>query len=236
MTGYSLAPKGCPPEPSEQPTTSSPPDIESPPTLFNQINVHIFEVTAVLDATLQEFHRDNITGLLSAGLHHKVGGSDDDGGESAEIKREQDGLAEEGSSLRKRQCITRSMTVARQRENPPRGDNNADGPPRESSATPTLMDQTGEASNDEVQWDHPEERDDDEVVHNSEAKVNKDRRGCPVEEITDWTDNVDNGLSWDNSEERDDNGDDDDLNDNRATPHFHPLPTCSQQPCHPKYP
>ncbi len=54
----------------------------------------------VLDATLRDFHGDNITGLLSAGLQHKVGGSNDDGGELVEIKREQDGLAEEGSSLR----------------------------------------------------------------------------------------------------------------------------------------
>jgi len=70
------------------------------------------------------------------------------------------------------------------------------GPPRESNATPTLTDQTDEASNGEVHWDHPEETDDNEVVRNSEANVNNDRRGCPVEEITDWTDDIDNGLSW----------------------------------------
>jgi hypothetical protein len=70
-----------------------------------------------------------------------------------------------------------------------------------------------------VQWDHPEERDDDEVVRNNAANVNKDRRGCPVDEITDWTDDTDNDLSWDYSEKRDDNKDDDDLsNNNRATP------------------
>ena len=38
------------------------------------------------------------------------------------------------------------MTVVRQKENPPRGDNNVDGPPRESNATPTLTDWTDEAS------------------------------------------------------------------------------------------
>ncbi len=70
-----------------------------------------------------------------------------------------------------------------------------------------------------MQWDHPEERDDDEVVRNDAANVNKDRRGCPVDEITDWTDDTDNGLSWDYSEEREYNEDDDDLsNNNRATP------------------
>ena len=81
------------------------------------------------------------------------------------------------------------------------------------------MDRTDEASNNEVQWDHPEERDDDEVVRNNAANVNKDRRGCPVDEITDWTDDTNNGLSWDYSEKRDDNKDDNDLsNNNRATP------------------
>ncbi len=54
----------------------------------------------VLNAALRDFHGDNITGLSSAGLQHKVGGSDNDGGELAEIKREKDGLAEEGSLLR----------------------------------------------------------------------------------------------------------------------------------------
>ncbi len=54
----------------------------------------------VYDAALRDFHGDNITGLSSAGLQHKVGGSDNNGGELAEIEREQDGLAEEGSSLR----------------------------------------------------------------------------------------------------------------------------------------
>ncbi len=123
------------------------------------------------------------------------------------------------STTTPRQRITRSMTVARQKENPPRGNNNADGPPRESNVTPTLTDRTDEASDDEVQWDHPEERADDEVVRNDAANVNKDRRGCPVDEITDWTDDTDNGLSWDYSEERDDDKDDDDLsNNNRATP------------------
>ena len=175
----------------------SPPDIESPPTLFDQItNAHIFKATAVLDAALQDFHRDGVTGLSSAGLQHKVGWNDNDGGELAEIKREQYVLVEEGLILRKCQCTTRSMTGARQKENPPRGNNNADGPPRESNATPTLTDQTDEASNGEVHWDHPEETDDNEVVRNSEANVNNDRRGCPVEEITDWTDDIDNGLSW----------------------------------------
>ncbi len=120
------------------------------------------------------------------------------------------------------------MTVARQKENPPRSANNADGPPRESNTTPTLTDRTNEASNNELQWDHPEERDDDEVVRNNAANVNKDRRGCPVDEITDWTDDTDNGLSCDYSEERDDNKDDDDLrNNNRATP-----PTNAKAPNH----
>jgi hypothetical protein len=75
----------------------SPPVIESLPTLFDQTNAHIFEATVVLDAALRDFHGDNITGLLLAGLQHKVGGSNDDGGELAEIEREQDGLVEEGS-------------------------------------------------------------------------------------------------------------------------------------------
>ena len=104
----------------------SPPDIKSPPTLFDQItNAHIFKATAVLDAALQDFHRDGVTGLSSAGLQHKVGWNDNDGGELAEIKREQYVLVEEGLILRKCQCITRSMTGARQKENPPRGNNNA---------------------------------------------------------------------------------------------------------------
>ncbi len=64
------------------------------------MNAHIFKATVVLDAALRDFHGDNITGLSLAGLQHKVGGSDDNGGELAEIKREQDGLAEEGLSLR----------------------------------------------------------------------------------------------------------------------------------------
>ena len=146
-------------------------------------------------------------------------GSDDNGGELAEIEREQDGLAEEGSSLRECLRITRSMTVAaRQKETPPRSDNNADGPPRESNATPTLTEQIDEDSDNEVQWDYPEERDDDKVVRNDETNSNEDRNECSVEEITDWTDDVDNGLSWNYSEERDDNEDDDDLNGNRATP------------------
>jgi hypothetical protein len=54
----------------------------------------------VLDAALRDFHGDNITGLSLAGLQHKVDRSNNDGGELAEIKREQDGLVEEGSSLR----------------------------------------------------------------------------------------------------------------------------------------
>jgi hypothetical protein len=64
------------------------------------MNAHIFKATVDLDAALRDFHGDNITGLSSAGLQHKVGGSDNNGGELAEIKREQDGLAEEGSLLR----------------------------------------------------------------------------------------------------------------------------------------
>ncbi len=54
----------------------------------------------VLDAALWDFHGDNIIRLSSAGLQHKVGRSDNNGGELAEIKREQDGLAGEGSLLR----------------------------------------------------------------------------------------------------------------------------------------
>jgi hypothetical protein len=64
------------------------------------MNAHIFEATVVLDAALRDFHGDNITGLLLAGLQHKVGRSDNDGGELAEMEREQDGHAEEGSLLR----------------------------------------------------------------------------------------------------------------------------------------
>ena len=86
-----------------------------------------------------------------------------------------------------------------------------------------------------MQWNHPEERDDDEVVSNGESNVNKDRRGYLAEEITDWTNDIKNGLSWDYSEERDDNKDDDDLSNNWATPptnaivpHHKALPTPCQ--------
>ena len=50
--------------------------------------------------------------------------------------------------------------------------------------------------NDEVQLDYPEERDNDEVVRNGKTCISKDPRGCPVEEITDWTDadDTNNGL------------------------------------------
>jgi len=66
----------------------SPHDIESLPTHFDQTNAHIFEATVVLDAALRDFHGDNITGLSSAGLQHKVGRSNNDGGELVEIERE----------------------------------------------------------------------------------------------------------------------------------------------------
>jgi hypothetical protein len=70
------------------------------------------------------------------------------------------------------------MTMARQKEISLRSDN---------------------ASDDEVQQDHLEEN--DEMVHNSET--DKEQRECPAEEITDRTNNTDNGMSWDYPERRD---------------------------------
>jgi len=61
------------------------------------------------------------------------------------------------------------MTMARQKEISLRSDN---------------------ASDDEVQQDHLEEN--DEMVHNSET--DKEQRECPAEEITDRTNNTDNGM------------------------------------------
>jgi hypothetical protein len=62
-----------------------------------------------------------------------------------------------------------------------------------------------DASDDEVQQDYLEERDNDEIVHNNET--DKEYRECPAEEVTDRTDNTDNGISWNYSEERDNNED-----------------------------
>ncbi len=133
-------------------------------------------MTAVLDTA-------DITGLLS---------TDDNGGEIAEVKRGQDSLTEEGLLLRNEitsttppcQCVTRSMTMARQKE---------------------ISLCSDKASNDEVQQDHLEERDNNEMVHNNET--NKEQRECPAEEITDQTDDTDNGMSWDYPEGRDNNED-----------------------------
>jgi len=130
---------------------------------FDQINACIAEVMTVLDTA-------DITGLLS---------TDDNGGEIAEVKRGQDSLTEEGLSLRNEitsttppcRRITRSMTMARQKEISLCSDN---------------------ASNDEVQQDHLEEKENDEMVHNNET--NKEQQECPAEEITDQTDNTDNGV------------------------------------------
>jgi hypothetical protein len=61
------------------------------------------------------------------------------------------------------------------------------------------------ASDYEVQQDHLEERDNNEMVHNNET--NKEQRECPAEEITDQTDDTDNGMSWDYPEGRDNNED-----------------------------
>jgi hypothetical protein len=109
-----------------------------------------------------------------------------------------------------------------------------------------------DASDDEVQQDHLEERANDEIVHNNET--NKEQREeDPAEEVTDWTEDTDIGISWDYSAERDnnnvenmswdyseerdaDNEDDDDSdNNNRVTrptntvaPHRKALPTLRQ--------
>ena len=61
-----------------------------------------------------------------------------------------------------------------------------------------------DASDDEVQQDHLEERANDEIVHNNET--NKEQREeDPAEEVTDWTEDTDIGISWDYSAERDNN-------------------------------
>ncbi len=156
-------------------------------------------MTAVLDTA------EN-TGLLS---------TDDNGGEIAEVKRGQDSLTEDGLLLRNEitsttppcQRITRSMMMARQKE---------------------ISLCSDKASDYEVQQDHLEERDNDEMVHNNET--DKEQQECPAKEITDRTDDTDNGMSWDYpegrdnnedeniswdySEERNDNEDDDGLNNN----------------------
>jgi hypothetical protein len=55
------------------------------------------------------------------------------------------------------------------------------------------------------QQDHLEERDNDEIVHNNET--DKEHQECPAEEVTDRTDDTNNGISWNYSEERDNNED-----------------------------
>ena len=114
----------------------------------------------------------------------------DDGEEMAVIKRGQDGLMEEGLSLRNditTTCrrFTRSMTMARQKE--------------------ISLCSNNDASDDEMQQDHLEARVNDEIVHNNES--DKEQRECPAEEVTDQTDDTDNGISWNYSEERDNNED-----------------------------
>jgi len=107
------------------------------------------------------------------------------------IKRGQDGLMEEGLSSRNNitttcRHFTRSMTMARQKEISLCSDN--------------------DASDDEVQQDHLEERaNDDEIVHNNETNKEQREEDPADEEVTDWTEDTDNGISWNYSAERDNN-------------------------------
>jgi len=114
----------------------------------------------------------------------------DDGGEMTVIKRGQDGPMEKGLLLRNNitttgRRFTRSMTMVRQKE--------------------MSLCSTNDASDDEVQQDHLEERANDEIVHNNET--DKEQQEYPAEKVTDGTDDTDNGISWTYSEERDNNED-----------------------------